>query len=247
MKLIYLGEVTMKQWANVSQGLKLISILTFILIFSSCALHIPYGWEWDSQSRVIRVRLVIEPDDANVLLNGKWIGEAYEFGTFKTAIRLASRNNEIIIKKEGYLEEAVDLYQYYSRDITIRIKLVKDEDYTGSVKRKKPVRKPEPKKPEYTPKSEPERTPPQDLTEKSAEISAGKPVDVTLEILPEESSIYLNGKFWGISPKGGKIENFRLKPGKYTLAVVKPGYRTFEKELHVKDKPVNLSIKLVKK
>lgn len=236
----------MKQMFNANQGLKLISILTFIIIFSSCTLHIPYEWDWES--RGIRVRLLVEPDDANVLLNGKWIGEAYEFAAFKTAIRLASRNNEIIVKKEGYLEEVIDLYKYYSRDITVRFKLLKDEDYTGPIK---PGKKPRPKdagkKPEYTPKTQPPEKTPQDLAEKSRELTAVEPVEVFLEVLPEEASIYLNGKFWGISPKGGKIENFRLKPGKYTLEVLKPGYRAYEKELIVKDKKINLSIKLVKK
>jgi hypothetical protein len=232
----------MNRMFNMNQGLKLISILMFIIIFSSCTLHIPYDWDWES--RGIRVRLLVEPDDANVLLNGKWIGEAYEFATFKTAIRLASRNNEIIVKKEGYLEEVIDLYKYYSMDITIRFKLIKDEDYTGPIKPTKPGKKPKPK---YTPKTEPPEKTPQDLTEKSQELTVVEPVEVFLEVLPEESSIYLNGKFWGISPKGGKIENFRLKPGKYTLEVLKPGYQTFEKELNVKDKKINLSIKLVKK
>lgn len=239
----------MKQMFNVNQGLKLISILSLIIIFSSCTLHFPYDWDWGS--RGIRVRLLVEPDDANVLLNGKWIGEAYEFAAFKTAIRLASRNNEIIVKKEGYLEEVIDLYQYNSRDITVRFKLLKDEDYTGPIKPGKPGKKPKPKdagkKLKYTPKTEPPEKAPLDIEEKGRDLTVVEPVEVFLEVLPEEASIYLNGKFWGISPKGGKIENFRLKPGKYTLEVLKPGYRTYEKELIVKDKKINLSIKLVKK
>jgi hypothetical protein len=239
----------MKQMFNVKQGLKLISTLTLIIIFSSCTLHIPYDWDWGS--RGIRVRLLVEPDDANVLLNGKWIGEAYEFAAFKTAIRLASRNNEIIVKKEGYVEEVIDLYQYYTSNITIRLKLLEDKDFTGPIKPKEPGKKPTPKdtgkKPKYIPKSEPPEKTPQDLAEKGRELTAVEPVEVFLEVLPEEASIYLNGKFWGISPKGGKIENFRLKPGKYTLEVLKPGYRTFEKELIVKDKKINLSIRLEKK
>ncbi|NIM18353.1 MAG: PEGA domain-containing protein [Candidatus Aminicenantes bacterium] len=239
----------MKQIFNVNQGLKLISILTLIIIFSSCTLHFPYEWDWGS--RGIRVRLLVEPDDANVLLNGKWIGEAYEFSSFESAIRLASRNNEIIVKKEGYVEEVIDLYQYYTSNITIRLKLLKDKDYTGPVKPKKPGEKPKPKdagkKPKYPPKAKPPEKIPQDIEEKGQELTAVESVEVFLEVLPEEASIYINGKFWGISPKGGKIENFRLKPGKYTLEVLKPGYRTYEKELIVKDKKINLSIRLEKK
>jgi hypothetical protein len=225
---------------NVKQGLKLIGILTLIIIFSSCTLHFPYDWDWES--REIRVRLLVEPDDANVLLNGKWIGEAYEFSSFESAIRLASRNNEIIVKKEGYVEEAIDLYRYYTNNVTIRLKLREDKDFTAPVKPTEPA-----KKPESPPKTEPPgKTPPQ-IEEKDRELTTAEPVEVFLEVLPEEAAIYLNGKFWGISPRGGKIENVRLKPGKYTLEVTKPGYRTFEKELDVKDEKINLSIQLVKK
>jgi hypothetical protein len=232
----------MKQTVN---GLKLAAILLVIFMFSACTFHIPYDWEWDSP--VIRVRLLVQPDDADVLLNGKWIGEAYEFSTFETAIRLASRNNEIIVKKEGYVEEAVNLYEYSSKNITVRLRLSIDKDYTGPVQEKKPVKKPgaASKKPEYKAKTDAEPKPPQDLEEKGREIAV-EPVEVVLEILPEESSIYLNGKFWGISPKNEKIENLRLIPGKYTLEVVKPGYRSYKKELDIKDQKVELSIHLEK-
>jgi hypothetical protein len=231
----------MKLMFKVKQGLKLIGILTLISIFSSCTLHFPYDWDWES--REIRVRLLVEPDDANVLLNGKWIGEAYEFSSFESAIRLASRNNEIIVKKEGFLEEVIDLHRHYTNNITIRLELREDKDYTGPVKPKEPGEKPKPKDTGTEP---PEKTP-QDIEEKGRDLTVIEPVEVFLEVLPEEASIYLNGKFWGISPRGGKIENFRLKPGKYTLEVLKPGYRTYEKELIVKDKTVNLSIRLEKK
>ena len=58
-------------------------------------------------------------------------------------------------------------------------------------------------------------------------------VNVILEVYPEESSIYIDGKFWGISPEGKQIKNLRLKPGKHTLEIVKPGYKTYKKKLNV--------------
>jgi hypothetical protein len=73
-----------------------------------------------------------------------------------------------------------------------------------------------------------------------------EPVNVTLQIEPKEAAIYLNGKFWGISPESGTIGNLRLEPGKYTLEVVKPGYQSIKKELEVKDQALKLIIKLEK-
>ena len=223
-------------------------LVSLIITFSACTFHFPYDyWDWDySEYRVI---LKVEPDDARVLLNGKWIGEAYEFSTNNSALRLSSRNNELVIKKEGYVEEAIDLYEYNTRKIIIRLKLLKDKDYTAPPKPTKPARKVTPeeaeRKPEYKAKTEaPKELPPEptDLTKESV-----KAIDVILEIQPEEASIYLNGKFWGIAPPGGKIENLRLEPGKYTLAVAKPGYQDYKKEIEVKEQKLKIFIKLEKK
>jgi hypothetical protein len=223
-------------------------LVSLIVTFSACTFHFPYDyWDWDySEYRVI---LKVEPDDAQVLLNGKWIGEAYEFSTNNSALRLSSRNNELVIKKEGYVEEAIDLYEYNTRKIVIRLKLLKDKDYTGPPKSRKPANKVTPeeaeRKPEYKAKTEPPKElPPEpaDLTKESV-----KAIDVILEIQPEEASIYLNGKFWGIAPPGGKIENLRLEPGKYSLEVAKPGYQDYKKEIEVKEQKLKIFIKLEKK
>jgi hypothetical protein len=223
-------------------------LVSLIVTLSACTFHFPYDyWDWGySEYRVI---LKVEPDDAQVLLNGKWIGEAYEFSTNNSALRLSSRSNELVIKKEGYVEEAVDLSEYNTRKIIIRLKLLKDKDYTGPVKPRTPVKKVTPKeaerKPGYKAETEPElELPPEPQEESMQEI---KPIDVILEIQPQEASIYLNGKFWGIAPRDGKIENLRLKPGKYTLEVAKPGYQDYKKEIEVKEQKLKILIKLEKK
>ena len=223
-------------------------LVSLIVTLSACTFHFPYDyWDWGySEYRVI---LKVEPDDAQVLLNGKWIGEAYEFSTNNSALRLSSRSNELVIKKEGYVEEAVDLSEYNTRKIIIRLKLLKDKDYTGPVKPRTPVKKVTPKeaerKPGYKAETEPElELPPEPQEESMQEI---KPIDLILEIQPQEASIYLNGKFWGIAPRDGKIENLRLKPGKYTLEVAKPGYQDYKKEIEVKEQKLKILIKLEKK
>lgn len=215
-------------------------LVGLIFLFSSCTVHFPYGWDGDHYD--YRVILLVQPDDADVLLDGKFIGEAYEFSNLKSALRLPSRNHELVIKKNGYVEEVIDLYEYSTHDITIRLKLLKDKRHYSSPEKKKKKEVKEVKS-EYIAKTEPEKEPPAKVEE---DIEKVKSVNVTLEILPKESSIYLNGKFWGISPESGKIENLRLKPGKYALEIVKPGYKGIKKQLYVKDKDIKISIRLQK-
>jgi hypothetical protein len=221
-------------------------ITLLILSFAACTLHVPYDWDWDT--RTYRVILKIDPDDAEVLVNGKLMGYAYEFSGSQTALRLATRNNELVIKKEGYLEELIDLYDYYTRRITIRRTLKKDKDYTEPAPKapKTPIADKPPKAPKLEPKAPKPVPKPETETYEEPQPDV-EPVEVILHILPDEAAIYLDGRFWGLSPKSGVIENLRLKPGKYTLEVVKPGYRTYIKKLYVADQKLKLIIKLDKK
>ncbi len=216
-------------------------ITVMVLLLAACTLHFPYDWGVDYQD--YRVILLVEPDNADVLLDGKFIGEAYEFSKEGSALRLHSRNHELVITKKGYVEEVVDVREYSSNNITIRLKLLKDRREYSSPEKKKEVKTLE--KTEYIAKTEPVKEPPKEL-EAEATAKVVKAVNVSLEISPKESSIYLNGRFWGITPESGRIDNLRLKTGKYTLEVVKPGYKNYKKLLDVKDKDIKLILKLQK-
>ena len=143
-----------------------ILLVSLAFVFSSCTLHFP-GWELDYTE--YRVLFKVEPDDAQVLLNGKWIGEAYEFSSWTSALRLSSRSNELILKKDGYVEEVIDLYEYNTRKIVIQLRLLKDKDYAGPVTTKPSGEKVKPaeaeKEPGYQAKTLPPKELPPDINE----------------------------------------------------------------------------------
>ncbi|MDQ1350071.1 MAG: hypothetical protein QG657_372, partial [Acidobacteriota bacterium] len=85
-------------------------LVVLILTMVGCTFHFPYD-DWDVNYSDYRVVLVVNPDDADVLLDGKFIGAAYEFVS-TAPLRLHSRNHELVIKKEGYTEEVVNLSSY---------------------------------------------------------------------------------------------------------------------------------------
>ena len=232
----------------------LIALTAVAVTFSAC------GWYWDDfmnfNSPPLRVMFQIEPDDAHILLNGRFIGEAYEFSSKATALELQSKRNEILIKREGYVEEIVDLLNYSSTQITVRMQMKKALPGPPLLSAPPaPVQSPadaetdEAKKPEYvaTPALPEEPAPAKDDMAELSE-TLGHTASVTMEIQPPEAAIYLDGKFWGIAPEGGKISNLRLKVGSHTIVVAKPGYVTETKTLKIKDQEqVQVSIQLKKK
>lgn len=216
-------------------------ILVSMLFFSGCVWYIPTNVDSYDRYRVI---LLVEPDDAEVLLDGRQVGLAYEFSTRPSALRLSSLEHELVIKKRGYDEESVNLREFNSSKITIRLVLNrKDTRYTtGQGEEKVPLPEIKEPKPEYVPKMPVET----EAAEPEEEELKVEPVQVSLTIEPAEASIYLDGKFWGISPVEGKIDMW-LKPGKYALEVVKPGFQPFRKDLELKDgKKLQLNIELQK-
>lgn len=223
--------------------------LSLLLAAAACTISVPYDLD---QPRQIQVSLDVTPDDADVLLNGRFIGTANEFATRRTALRLASRYNEIVLHRIGYRDEVIDLRDYTSNTIALRITMQRLGREKPQVEPTPPL-PPEPAQPqteepppppsittEQAPPAKPEPTQPPKVeqprpAEKKLPLEAlpAKATQVVLEITPEECAIYINGKFWGLSPEKGKIENLRLKPGKYTIEIFKAGFQPFRKEFAI--------------
>ncbi len=219
----------------------ILSFLSILVLMPACLMH----WDelFETEYRLYRIIFRVQPDDAHILLNGRFIGEAFEFSTTHSALKLTSKNHEIVIKKKSYKEVMIDLHQYSSRNIVIQLQMKADNALIPETRKKKPVPKVE--KPEYMAKTEPVKDP---VTESKSQVESNLfASNITLEIQPAEAAIYLNGKFWGIVPETGKIENLRLKSGTYTLEVIKPGYQSSKRTIEIKSqKLIKITIKLEK-
>ncbi len=218
------------------------TILFMIGLGAACTINLPYDMIDDYDG--VYVLMKVAPDDADVLLNGRFIGCAYEFSTPRSVLRLASRQNELIFRKKGFSEEAVDLRSYSSRNITLKIDLKTQTAEVGTEAGDKgiPVRETDEA---YAAKSE--IPPPPPAAEKPSAAEERFLSTVVLTVTPAESAIYIDGKFWGLAPVQGKIENLRLQPGKYVFEAFKPGFKVFKKEITVpKQEQFTLAIALQK-
>jgi hypothetical protein len=222
----------------------LLLVLFFICLGVACTFNVPYDVMDDYDG--VYVIMKVMPDDADVLLNGKFIGAAYEFSSSGSALHLASRQNELIFKKKGYSEEAVDLRSYSSRNITLRVNLELQAGKAAAEPAAADTKKEDAEA--YTAETE---TSPPPLPPPSAEKPAAPEerflTSVILTVTPAETAIYIDGKFWGLAPEQEKIENLRLTPGKYVLEAFKPGFGAYKKEITIpKQEQFALTITLQK-
>lgn len=209
---------------------------------AACAIHIP--WEAMDDYDGVRVVMLVTPDDADVLLNGRFIGAAYEYADSRVALRLASRANELVFRREGFREQAVDLRDYPSRRITLRVDLAPAAGAAAAAAAR-PAAPPAPadRDQAYEAKSEPlPPLPPQPPAAQERFL-----VEVALTVTPEEAAVYVDGRFWGVAPAAGTFMVLRLPPGKHAVAAFKPGYAPDAREIMVpKQEKYELKIALGK-
>jgi len=191
------------------------------LFFSACAITFPDSPFYDY--RPYRIILQVEPNVAEVFVNGRFVGLAYEFASERTALRLASRRTEVLLALPGYEDEFVDLRAYSTRTVTVRLAMVSKTEAV-------PAGKLAGDDPAYQ-FSEVEAVELPEETELSLDLE--NYTEVVLQINVEDAAVYVNGAFWGITPPGGRIENARLALGKNLFEVFKPGYQPYRKEFTV--------------
>jgi hypothetical protein len=198
------------------------------LLVAACSFHIPYGAYEDHD---VRVWLQVEPDDAEVLLDGRFIGAAYEFSSSDAPLKLASRFHALVIRKAGFRDESIDLSRYGAREDRITLRFVMQRAAVAPAAT-------------GTPAPADAQTEPEPGVEK---METGELTGVVFSVAPVEAAIYIDGQFFGLAPQSGVIDTLRLKPGRYEFAVCKPSFRTVVRPVQVPARATfPLSIQLVK-
>lgn len=213
------------------------ALAAMIVSLTACAIHVP--WEVLGDYDGVRVVLRVTPDDADVLLNGRFIGAAYEYASPAAALRLASRANELTLRKKGFVEQVLDLGDYPSRRITVKTELKPAAPGSPAA-----TAAADGSDPAYQATSEPLPPLPEERPAPAAERFL---TGIELALSPEETALYIDGRFWGLAPAQGKALFLRLPPGKYAFAAFKPGYAPFSKEISIpKQEKFTLAIDLQK-
>ncbi len=210
-------------------------MLIYLLSFAFCAINI-YDYGDGFEMGYVRVFFQVTPDDARIYLNEKFIGYCYEFNTERTALKLKNRSGFLTIKKEGYLEEEIDLKRISPKS-TMAIKLnLKPDVYSKDSPRQQmsvAEERAEPAKPAETVK---QTQPGQSTTDKWREL--------ILNSNQDDVAVWIDSRFWGIVST--EKSSIFLEPGKHLLEAFKPGFEKFLKEIDLTKEKQEFTITMKK-
>ncbi len=191
-----------------------------------------YGWGAPYSSRYVynydvgSLRIMVEPDDAEVYVDGYYAGEVDDFNGVFQRLHVRPGQHEIALKRRGYRTHRIKVYVPVGGTLKVHYEMERGQatDVTESV-----VGSPADLEP-----NDGGRGPAADDEQPSADVPSApptrRPADVTLSIKPQDAAVYVDGRFMG---NGADVDELQLVPGKHRIEVVRPGFATYDKELDV--------------
>ena len=180
------------------------------------------------------VRLLVDPPETRDYVDGYYAGVVDDFDGVFQRLHISPGRHEIALKLEGYRAHRVKLYVPVGHTLKIRHDMVRGsgedaaEDLGGG-----------PDREAYERRSESGEDRDDEDTEDVEAADAGT---LRLSVRPDDASIYVDGEFRG-TPR--QARNIRLTPGRHRIEVVRPGFRTFEREVELRPgRTVELEVEL---
>lgn len=186
------------------------------------------------------LRLLVEPEDARVYVDGYYAGVVDDFDGMSQRLNLAPGRHEIAFQKDGYVSHRIKVYVGANSTLKIRYSMEKGsgpetmEDLAGDrgLAEDRSVPQgygpegpaPQPQAPAVEPR--PQSEPPAGF----AYDGSSAPGLLNVNVTPADASVYVDGRFIGSAKQAGELE---LRPGRHRIEVVRPGYRTAERDLTI--------------
>jgi hypothetical protein len=188
------------------------------------ASYSPYRYAYSGDFGSLRI--MVEPDDAEVYVDGYYAGEVDDFNGVFQRLHVRPGRHEIALKRHGYRTHRVRVYVPVGGTLKIHYDMERGQptDVTESV-----VGSPEDVG--RLDRAHPEPTDDQEPAEPAPPVENRRPADVKLDVKPVDAAVYVDGRFMG---NGDDVDELQLAPGKHRVEVVRPGYATFEKDVEVK-------------
>ncbi len=191
-----------------------------------------YPWGWGGGGTVYHrveqesgsVRVLVDPAEARVYVDGYYAGTVDDFDGLFQRLNVSSGRHEIALKLEGHKTHRMRVYVAPDSTLKLHYELEKGvgESFEDLSK--------------DAPESEARRD--EELDRRWSENEARAEKDeltaiggrLELSIRPEDASVYVDGAFRG---SAGEASTLRLAPGRHRIEIVRPGYKTLEKEVEV--------------
>ncbi len=209
----------------------------------------PYGGWVGPRSYMRRdvgsVRVLVNPAEARVYVDGYYAGTVDDFDGLFQRLNVSPGRHEITLKLEGYKTHHVKVYVPFDSTLKLHYNLEKGtgdtfEDQAANVPESELARQRE-RENELRKEQESEEA---ERAQESEKEAAPALVTLHLNVTPSDASVYVDGAFRGTAREAASIE---LPAGRHKLEIVRPGYRTLEREIDVPaSEPAEVTIELEK-
>lgn len=184
------------------------------------------------------IRVLVEPEETRVYVDGYYAGVVDDFDGIFQRLYLSPGRHEIALKLEGHRSHRMKVYVPYNHGIKIHHHMVRgsgedppedlagtEDGYEGQDRRAgaKQVERLEREEQEEPDQEEPD----EDVA------SRGVPQRGTLrlDVRPHDASVYVDGEFRGTARQAQSLD---LPAGTHRLEVVRPGFKTFERDVEIR-------------
>lgn len=196
----------------------------------------PWGWGgggWGGGGTVYHyvqresgsVRVLVDPAEARVYVDGYYAGTVDDFDGLFQRLNLSPGRHEIALKLEGYKTHRARIYVAPDSTVKLNYDMEKGSGETfedlakGAPGEERPVERGE--------QEDRWRESESRAREDEALATSGR---LRLSVEPGDASVYVDGAFRG---SGREASELRLAPGRHRIEIVRPGYKTVEREVDV--------------
>ena len=197
-----------------------------------------YPWGWSGSYPYYEgaegsMRVLVNPAEARVYVDGYYAGTVDDFDGLFQRLHVPPGRHEITLKLEGYKTHRMRVFVSPNATVKLHYDLEKGQGETF----------------EDLAKNVPENEVRRERDDGRAGGEGrpwGEPLPAVgtlhLNVRPADASVYVDGAFRGSAREASSL---RLPPGKHRIEVVRPGYRTQERDVDVTPgAPTDLTIEL---
>jgi hypothetical protein len=192
-----------------------------------------YGYSgsqrYSSSYRAGQVRVQVQPSQTRVYVDGYYAGVADDFDGLFQRLNVSAGAHDISLRLDGHRTFNVKVYVPLDDTIKLQHKMVRGTGEENAGVMGVPV--------DYARHEERERADDREGEEYGDDRDVAPPVDqpresgmVRLDVQPADASIYVDGVFRGT---GRELRQLRLPAGRHRIEVVRPGYRTVERDVEL--------------
>lgn len=195
-----------------------------------------YGYRGGYGYRTGSLRLLVEPREARVYVDGYYAGIVDDFDGIFQRLNLSPGRHEITFKLEGFRSYRVRVYVPLDQTVKIHHRMVSgsgtDVDETTVGVPMDDERYADRDDESYDRRArDDERYDRRDRDEPYGAGERGDMGSLRLDVQPPDASVYVDGDFKGTARQ---IRGLSLPAGRHRVEIVRPGFRTVERDVEIR-------------